>query len=116
MATYTEFNIDQGQTFSTTITLSNDITNADINLASYTIKSQLRYSYYAKNVADSFTCTVSDAANGIVTISMPSSNTANLKAGRYYFDVFSISPSPANVAIKVLEGITTIFPSVTSLS
>jgi hypothetical protein len=115
MATYVEFNIDQGQTFGTTINLLLDTTNADIDLSGYNVKSFLKTSYYTKNVSETFHCSISDPTNGTVDISMPSSNTSNLKPGRYVFDMFTISPPPANTATKVVEGLVVINPSVTKI-
>ena len=58
MAAFTELFIDQGATFNSVITLSDDVTNADVNVAGYTIRSQMRRSYYSANATANLTCTI----------------------------------------------------------
>lgn len=113
MATYQEFNIDQGQSFNTTLSLALDTTNADYNLTDYTIKSQIKYSFYTSTVTDSFVCSIEDPIQGTISLSLASANTANIKAGRYVFDVFVTSPTGSSA--KILEGLLVINPSVTNI-
>lgn len=110
-ATYIELSMDQGATFSTTITLTNDTTNEALNLSGYLIQSQMRYSYYAANASATLNCTIANASTGLVSIGLDAANTANIKPSRYVFDVKTTSP--ANVVNRVLEGIITVYPQVT---
>lgn len=80
------------------------------NLLNYTAAAQLRKSYYS-TTANSFTVTVSNAANGELTMAMSAANTANLTPGRAVYDL--LITSPTNVKTRVVEGIVTILPSVT---
>jgi len=114
MSTYAELSLDQGTTFSATISITSDQTNANINLVGFSVQSQLRYSYYAANATETFTCTIPDPTNGQVTLGLASANTANIDPGRYYFDVMSISPSSS--VQKVFEGVVNVFPSVTRIT
>ena len=111
MAGYVELFIDQGATFNSIINLSDDVTNANLNISSYTVRSQLRRSYYSANTSANLTCTITDAANGQILLSLTAGQTANIKAGRYLFDVQAITP--ANVVSRILEGIVTVTPGVT---
>lgn len=111
MATYTELVIDQGTTFSNIINITDDVTNAAVNVSGYSFESQVRRSYYSANITANIVCTITNASNGEVTMSMSSSNTANIKPGRYVFDVKSTNTS--NTVSRILEGIITINPSVT---
>jgi hypothetical protein len=111
MAGYVELFIDQGTTFNTIINIADDLTNANVNVESYIVRSQLRRSYYSANASANVTCTVTDAANGQILLSLTASQTANLKAGRYLFDVQATTP--ANVVNRLLEGIITVSPGVT---
>jgi len=111
MAGFTELYIDQGATFNSVINLTDDVTNAPINIAGYTIESQLRRSYYSANASGNLVCAITDAANGEVTMFMSKANTANLKAGRYVFDVNMTDAG--NVTTRILEGIITVTPGVT---
>ena len=70
----------------------------------------MRKSYYS-STANNFTVTVSNAANGEITMTMTAANTANLTAGRMLYDL--LITSPTSVKTRVVEGIATILPSVT---
>ena len=110
MASFVELYIDQGTDFSYTLSITDNATNANVNVASYNISSQMRRSYYSANITANLNCTINDAANGIIMISLPANQTANIKAGRYLFDV---KANTGNVIQRLLEGIITVTPSVT---
>ena len=109
MAGFVELTIEQGANFSTTVTV-NDSNGSPTNLTNYDASAQLRKSYYSTTATD-FTVAVTDAAAGQITMSITSSNTANLTPGRYVYDL--LITSPTNVKSRVIEGIATILPSVT---
>ncbi len=109
MAAYTEVTLEQYATFSTTVNVE-DTQGAAINLAGYSVSSQLRKSYYS-TTANNFTATVTSNANGEITLSMTAANTANLTAGRYLYDL--LITSPTSVKTRVVEGIVTVLPGVT---
>lgn len=109
MAAYTELTIEQGATFSTKVNVE-DIYGAAINLSSYTTDSMMRKSYYS-NTSYTITSTISNAANGEITLSMSAANSALLTSGRYVYDV--IIEDTSNTVTRVIEGIVTVLPSVT---
>lgn len=109
MAAYTELTIEQGATFSTKVNVE-DIYGSAINLASYTTDSMMRKSYYS-NTSYTITSTISNAANGEITLSMSAANSALLTSGRYVYDV--IIEDTSNTVTRVIEGIVTVLPSVT---
>ena len=111
MAAYVELIMDHGSTFSNIIHLSDDTTNAYINVSGYTVSSQMRRSYYSTNVTSNIACTITDAQNGQITMSVTSANTSLIKAGRYLFDVETTTS--LNIVSRVLEGVITVTPSVT---
>lgn len=113
MAAYVELYLDQGTTFNNVINLTDDVTNTPINVANYTVVSQLRRSYYSANISANLVCSITDAANGEITLSLSAANTANIKPGRYVFDVKTTDNT--NITSRVLEGIITITPSVTKV-
>ena len=113
MTAYVELFMDQGATFSNVINLTDDITNTPINVANYIVTSQLRRSFYSVNASANLICTVTNSANGEIVLSLPAANTANLKPGRYIFDVKTIDGD--NVTSRVLEGLITVTPSVTKV-
>lgn len=109
MAAYSELFVEQYADFSTTVNVEDSNGDA-INLSGYSAASQIRKSYYS-STADNFTATVTGTANGEVTISMTSANTANMSPGRYLYDL--VITSPAGAKTRVVEGIVTILPGVT---
>ncbi len=109
MASYTELTIDQGATF-TAVVVVNDDQGDRLNLYSYSASSQLRKSYYS-TTSNNFTVSVSNPANGEITLSMSAANTANLKGGRYMYDL--VITDTYNTKTRVIEGIAVVRPSIT---
>ena len=103
--------MDQGANFRNVVNLTDDISNASINLNSYLVRSQMRRSYYSANATANIVCTVTDSSNGEITMSMTAANTANIKAGRYLFDLETEDGN--GFVTRVLEGIITVTPQVT---
>ena len=110
MADFVELDIEAGATFSLEITIRND-NGTGRNLTNHTVTSQLRKSYYSSTATD-FTISVIDTANGIISMGISSANTANLRAGRYVFDV-ELNDSANNTITRIFEGIATVLPNVT---
>jgi len=111
MAGFVELYIDQGTTFNSTIELTDDTTNAPINVALYSLSSQLRRSHISANASGNLVCTITDAANGGITLSMTAANTSNLKVGRHVFDVKSVDGLGSTK--RLLEGMITVTPGIT---
>lgn len=108
MATKANIIIDQGTTFSTVITLADENGDA-INLTGYSANSQIRKHYSSSN-SQSFSISLGGTL-GTVTLSLTSTQTSNLVAGRYVYDVEVVSTS--NVVSRIVEGIVTVTPEVT---
>jgi len=112
MATVKNLVIDQGTTFSLTITIA-DANGNEIDLTGYTLRAQLRKSYGATSFT-AFTVAANDNATGELTISLTDTQTSALKAGRYVYDVEIVEPSgDGSIVTRVLEGIITVTPEVT---
>jgi hypothetical protein len=111
MTAYTELYMDQGATFNNVIYLSDDITNANINVSGYIVRSQMRRSYYSANATANIICTITDPVNGEIRMSLDANTTANIKAGRYLFDVKT--HDTLGNENRVLEGIITVTPQIT---
>jgi hypothetical protein len=110
MTAYVELYMDQGTTFNNIINITDDITNSAVNIAGYSITSQMRKSYYSANASANIICTVTNASAGEITLSVPANVTANLRPGRYVFDVKSVDS--ANVTSRILQGIISVTPQV----
>jgi hypothetical protein len=106
MASKANLVIDQGSTYSVTINLD-DVNGDPINVTGYTSRAQMRKHYTSSN-AVSFTTSM---ANGALTMSLTSSQTANIVSGRYVYDAELIDSS-SNVT-RIVEGIVTVTPEVT---
>jgi hypothetical protein len=107
---YAELTVDQGSTFESTIDLVTD-DGAVINVAGYVFSGQIRKSYYSANATANLTLTIVDAANGNVKVAISAANTANIKAGRYLYDIKMTDTS--NTVTRLVEGVITITPQVT---
>jgi hypothetical protein len=109
-AGYQDLFLEQGTSFSTTITLD-DVSSNPYNLTGFQAKSQMKKSYYSANATANFVVSITDAVNGLITIGLDSANSANILAGRYVYDV-AIKDTSNNVT-RVLEGTVNVIPSVT---
>jgi len=109
-AGYTELFMEQGASYTTSITLD-DVSGSPFDLSAYTPTAQMRKSYYSANATATFSCsTGSDATLGILNMDLDAANTANIKAGRYVYDVVL---TQGDTRIRVLEGIVNVTPQVT---
>jgi hypothetical protein len=97
--------IDQGTTFSQVISLT-DADDLPLDTDVYSARGQIR-KHYLSNTSVSFTTTL---ANGDLTLSLTSTQTANIVAGRYVYDVELIDA--ANNVTRLMEGIVTVTPEV----
>lgn len=110
MAEYIELYIDQGADFESTIVLEDDVTNLYQNVSGYTVTSSMRRSLLSPNTSGNLVCTVTDAANGEITVSMTAANTANLRLGTHLFDLRTYSTGKYT---RLIEGIIIVTPAIT---
>jgi len=109
MAAVSNLAIDQGTTYSVTITVTDD-TGSARNLIGYTVRSQMRKSYYTHaNVA--FSANIASPTDGTVTLDLTSTQTSALKPGRYVYDVELVSN--VSTVERLVEGIVTVYPEAT---
>lgn len=107
MATKANLVIDQGATFSTDLTLSDENGDA-LNLSGYTANSQIRKWYTSTN-AISFSTAI-NVDSGVISLTLTANQTASLSSGRYVYDVEITNGSTIS---RVVEGIITVTPNVT---
>jgi hypothetical protein len=110
MAAYVELFVDQGANFNNVINLTDEVTNLNVNVQGYTVISQMKRSYYSANASANITCSITNALNGEITMTMDANTTANIKAGRYLFDMRVTDRG--GVVSRVLEGIITVTPRI----
>jgi len=110
MANQVELFCDQGTDFFYSVNLSNDDGSA-LDITGYSFSSSIRKSYYSSSVTANLTVTVLNAGSGNVQLSMNSATTANIKAGRYLYDVKMVDGS--SVKTRIIEGVITVYPQIT---
>ena len=111
MASYVEIYMDQGASFESNLTITDDVTNTAANISGYIVKSQMRRSYYSSNASANLVCTIVDAPSGNLRLSLDAANTAALRPGRYLFDVDTTDR--VGKVVRILEGIVNVTPGVT---
>lgn len=107
MATKVNLVVDQGTTFTTSITF-NDENGNTINFSTYSGSAQMRKHFTSSN---STSFSVALTSNGVVTLSLTANQTGNLVAGRYVYDLEVTDSS--NQISRLIEGIVTVTPNVT---
>ena len=110
MATTAYLDIDQGSDFTSEMTLEND-DGTPMSLLGFNIRSQFRKSYNA-SIGYDFIATITDAAQGKFTLSLPGMTSSNIKPGRYLYDV-EIYNNAAKT--RVVEGVIAINPEITKI-
>ena len=103
------FVLDQGATFTRQLTVKEN--GSAMNLTGYSVASKMRSTHDTSTVAGTFTCTISNASGGIITISMTSSTTAAIEEGMYVYDL-EITSSGGTVT-RLMEENITVNPEVT---
>jgi len=110
MATKSNLVIDQGTTFSVDLTLTDE--NGDmLNLNGFVAASLIK-KWYTSQTSVPFN-TYINTASGTITLSLDANTTSSLYEGRYVYDVDIIETS-SNAVSRVVEGIVTVTPSVSS--
>lgn len=111
MAIISNLTVDQGSTFSATVDVT-DTSGNPTNLTGYSVAGQVRKSYSSSTAID-FVSSITDGANGVVSISLSDTVTNNMKAGRYVYDVEILSSGGTRT--RVLEGQLEVTPGVTQI-
>lgn len=116
MATYEEFTIDQGADVAIQLNLVDENDNPK-DLANHTVTGYMKKSYTSSDYTAFSSIVVDPPTDGICTLSLTSTQTDALKAGRYVYDVeLSFVDSDGNSIVeRILEGRIQISPSVTRL-
>jgi len=103
------FILEQGATFNRILTVKEN--NSAMNLTGYSVASKMRSTHDSSTVVGTFTCTISNASSGEVTMSMTSSTSAAIEEGIYVYDL-EITSGTGTVT-RLLQGEVTVNPEVT---
>lgn len=111
MATTNNLFIDQGATY-TIITqiFEDDAGRVPLDITDASVAAQIRKSYQSQTVTAEFTTTIVEPLEGRVKLTLSSAETANIRYGRYVYDVMVTTNEGT---FKTSEGIVTVYPSVT---
>lgn len=111
MAGYQDIFLNQGETFTTSISLD-DQNAVPYDLNDFVVSSRAKKSYYSNTIVLDFNSSIIDANNGIIQLSANSATTANINPGRFVYDVV-IKDNVSGVVTRVLEGQLIVSPGVT---
>jgi hypothetical protein len=104
-----DLTIEQGSTFSRTITIK-DASNAVVNITNDTFAGQVRKRHQSGTVDATMTFNITDGANGEVTASITATDTATMDTGDFVYDIEWTS---GTTVTRLLEGTATVTPEVT---
>lgn len=104
-----DLTITRGDTETLVVTITSDGTTP-INITGRTYRAQIRSSQDSVTVKASFTCVVTDGANGQVTCTLSAANSATLGSGVYYWD---FEENASGVVSTILAGNVTVTADVT---
>ena len=100
--------MDQGATFEKVIYAQNSA-GGNVTISTGTCAAKMRQSTYSRNNIHSFSTSVTGSN---VTISMTATNTANIAAGQYAYDI-EYTQSDGTTIERLAEGIVTVSPEST---
>ena len=100
--------IDQGSDFSIQLTVKES--GSAKNLPGYNARAQLRPTQTSSTLSATFTCAITNASSGILTMSLPYSTTANLAGGKYTYDLEIYTGSAVQ---RLIQGQATVRANVT---
>ena len=111
MAAIANLRIDQGATFNSDVTVTND-DGTVFDLTGHTASAKMAKGYASTHTRTIFTTAI-NTSTGAVTISLNADQTNGLEEGRYVYDVEIVKTSDSTVT-RVVEGIVTVYPSATN--
>ena len=85
MAATRNITIYQGDTYAHELRIK-DSANANVNITSRTYTGQIRKKRNSDTINATFTSNITNAANGIVILSLTAADTANIASGTYVYD------------------------------
>jgi len=115
MAEYEKFDIDQGSDIAIQLDLV-DQNNNKKDLTNFSAAAKMKRTFNSDSSdTTTFSAAITDADDGILTLSLTNAQTSALKVGTYVYDVeISFQDSANNTIIeRVLEGKIRVHPNVT---
>ena len=114
MAATANLRIEQGATFSSDVTVK-DTNGSAFDLTGYTAAAKMALGYASTRTRTTISASIaSDATTGVITLTLTADQTSNLDApARYVYDV-EITKTSDSTVTRVIEGIITVSPNVTT--
>ena len=103
------FIMEQGATFTRQLTVKES--GSALNLTGYSVASLMRSTHDSSTVVGTFTCTISNASGGIISMAMTPAVTGAIEEGMYVYDLEIRSAS--GTVSRLIEGTVTVTPEVT---
>lgn len=113
MASFANIKIEQGTTFDVVIDITDDLEQA-YDLTGFTVKSQMKKSYYTNTYHNLSASVYGDPTNGQILLEMNPAESLAIKPGRYVYDVIIRNANDVIVE-RVIEGVINLTPATTSL-
>lgn len=110
MAEKVDFLIYQGATFSKSLYF-NTKDGRPVDLTGYSFRGQLRVDFDDVEPQADFTCTIVDAAAGVLSVSLSDTVTAALEPGILKYDLEMVRPNLT--VLRLIQGKATVDPEVT---
>ena len=108
MAATRDITVYQGDTYAHELRIKNS-SNAVINITSRVYTGQIRKKRNSDSIAATFTSSITDAANGVVILSLTPASTANVPAGTYVYD---FQETNGSTVTTLITGIVTVIGEV----
>ena len=102
--------IDQGSDFAIEVQIQQN--SANVNLSTHSARAQLRPTPTSSTKTADFTCSIVNASQGRIKMSLGNSVTANISNGKYYYDLELVNTSDSSVT-RLIEGVARVTPEVT---
>lgn len=102
--------IDQGSDYALQIQVSQDGSNSNLN--THSVRAQLRPTPSSTTKTADFSCSITDAANGIIKMELNNSTTANIAAGKYFYDLELVNTGASTVT-RLIQGVARVTQEVT---
>ena len=102
--------IDQGSDFAIEVQIQQN--SANVNLSTHSARAQLRPTPTSSTKTADFTCSITNASQGKIKMSLGNTVTANIANGKYYYDLELVNSSDSSVT-RLIEGVARVTPEVT---
>ena len=101
-------NIDQGSDFSLQLTVKED--GSAKNLTGFSARAQMRPTVDSSTLTATFTCTITNATSGILTMALANTVTDDIDVGQYAYDLELYTGSTSQ---RLIQGTATVSGEVT---